>query len=61
MRDAISPSCRARATSPWRADGQPVATQATADGLWIDAGELAPYSVSALTAAADALPARRRV
>lgn len=37
--------------------GQPVATQATPDGLWIDAGELAPYSVSALTAAADALPA----
>jgi hypothetical protein len=29
--------------------GQPVATQATPDGLWIDAGELAPYSVTALT------------
>jgi alpha-mannosidase len=38
-------------------DGQPVGTQATADGLWIDAGELAPYSVTALTATADALPA----
>ena len=37
--------------------GQPVATQATADGLWIDAGELAPYSVTALTATADAPPA----
>jgi alpha-mannosidase len=32
-------------------DGQPW-TQAGADGLWIDAGLLAPYSVTALTATA---------
>ncbi len=31
-----------------RADGTPVLVQATADGTWIDAGELAPYSVTPL-------------
>ena len=31
-----------------RADGAPVLVQSTADGTWIDAGELAPYSVTPL-------------
>ena len=37
--------------------GRPVAVQPTAGGAWIDAGELAPYSLTALEWAAGASPA----
>jgi alpha-mannosidase len=37
-------------------DGQPAPVQAADSGVWLDAGELAPYSVTALKAAAEDTP-----
>ena len=37
-------------------DGQPVPAQATASGLWVDAGDLAPYSLTALRETMDDRP-----
>jgi alpha-mannosidase len=39
------------------AAGQPVATQITADGMWIDAGSLPPYSLTSLVRASGVTPA----
>ncbi len=42
-----------------RLDGQPVLIQTTAEGCWLDAGELPPYSVTPLVSAARADPPSR--
>lgn len=59
MRDDLAfwPSQLASEQHLEHADGTPVFTQPATDGTWIAAGELAPFSVTSLTAADDVVAA----